>query len=1758
MGVPKFYRWISERYPQINQVISDNTLLPDIDNFYLDMNGIIHACTHPNSDDLSNSLSIREMMLGIFRYIDRMVTEIVKPKKVLFMAIDGVAPRAKLNQQRSRRFRSAEERQLNLTKARQDGKVVDDTSIFDSNCITPGTDFMQLVGDHIRWFIRKKIKEDPLWRNLNIIFSGHDVPGEGEHKIMEFIRNERAKPDYDHNVRHCMYGQDADLIMLALTTHEPHFTLLREVINFNFRFGGNNNARQTVIRQTKEAQFQLLHISVLREYIEVDLGMQCAAKVDKERLIDDFIFLTFLVGNDFLPHLPTLDIGEQAFDVIFEAYKELLLKNPGYIVKDGEIGDLKRLEELFSIIGRQESDILKAREVSAKAFNSKRRKYKDATVMSEEDLEDLEEDRQRAFEEAMQEHLSGYSVSEVSTTKAPAASEVSTTSKDFKGRYYFEKFKVVMSSTGQGQMFLSKLMESYLEGLMWCLAYYVKGCISWTWYYPYHYGPMLQDMTNLSVIASRIHFNLGQPFKPFQQLLGCLPPASKNLLPKMYQVLMVGPDSPVIEFYPTEFSVDQDGKKNPWESVVLLPFIDEVRLKAAEAKFCNPSLLSPAEILRNSFGTISHISFNPNIVETYFSCNRDIGLPDILRCQSSATEEQFSISPGAFFKAETLSGTVSPMPGFPTLGVIPIQNITTDSFKINVFGSDSKYRNILIEFAETKIDLTSFDVKILIGRSVFVNYPLLHEARIVAVTTETAEYRAIADSSSGDVSVKKYSRDESTQWRLNSEAEALKYKKGRGLPGTGGLIIGKVEIRLRVCALQGMKQDPVTGARKKVFGVTEADIPIQLALWNPVCEDSRFQETEELPLYKRMPVGSQVVSLSGKFRGLSGTVIGPHSSDMEANKQMLKGKSSSKRRVLDVEFKVPPIAEKPFGYLIANGMADVYFPARTVCQTCNITPSLLGTIVGSLSVEPDGDDLGLNLKRNNQYQLLGYARRIMIGDNVALTTNAWTKGDTVKVIGAVDTSEDVSSPGDKEQSQWEYSNRTIALIQEYCNKFPQLFRSLKTLEYKKKYLPRELFGNERSTEKVQEVLEWMKSKPFFSMQRTSLSTNILPMEAMKEIESTADTIRKQIASTGGLKTWVEKGIPIETLFKGDSHSTYDAPLQYNNTPAKLGDRVVSLTAIGVPFGLKGTVIALHMSTGFVEVIFDEEFVGGKNLHGACSAFRGRLCPWSGLLRTSTDKEYDAVNSFRKSKPSYLQQQQHIPQSNKHIVVEEAVAKKPISIMSAHAKPFEVGSVPGSTQANEEPLRINIRRPPTAVTDSEPQSIVDVSSDDASASTSKASSDVIISDGTGKAALAEAAGHASILDVSSSIRSQQVIPVSYVGYIPEGFPPAMMSSSHSYKQQPLSTCTRSFSLMGSLQQTNEYNKHNPDRPRSISPRSKGKVTETKVKEIHKPQQGHVQPNKATKPSTTIAATTTTTPVGSSVRALSASKSGRDILLGVLHPNDQLKPQGVVSVVCSNDRTSITIASVTTATEVLTLNDTDNHSRKPGVNASIKEKLAYARSCLKIGGTIHDVPAVITTEQGSSAANLYTESLSVTESNDINGVNTASVVISTYSSVNEQNFIPGDDSKVEELIKSPKKSQGEKLLLQVLKSGTATGAEIQTPKQLVISDFPCSDVEPMVSSAIVEVTEVTTNLDVSGLSKPSASSSMMEKLVYAKNLHDLKKDIGTGSTSASIATSSESKHMPVASGPVPPAPVPGVQKTTHLIPSKILVNHRRNVK
>lgn len=247
----------------VGEGLSNNAMM--VDNFYLDMNGIIHTCTHMNDDKLI-PLNEQDMFLRIFAYTDRLY-KLVNPKRQMFLAVDGVAPRAKMNQQRSRRFRSSKEREALIAEHIAKEGQLPDVESFDSNCITPGTEFMYRLSIAFRSWIEHKMKTDPFWQNgAEVIFSGPDVPGEGEHKVMDLIRDERARdPAYvPGKYRHCLYGLDADLIMLSLVTHEPYFVLLREKIALR----KEPKMTKDVLAYTQE-DFECLEITILRRMLKL-------------------------------------------------------------------------------------------------------------------------------------------------------------------------------------------------------------------------------------------------------------------------------------------------------------------------------------------------------------------------------------------------------------------------------------------------------------------------------------------------------------------------------------------------------------------------------------------------------------------------------------------------------------------------------------------------------------------------------------------------------------------------------------------------------------------------------------------------------------------------------------------------------------------------------------------------------------------------------------------------------------------------------------------------------------------------------------------------------------------------------------------------------------------------------------------------------------------------------------------------------------------------------------------------------------------------------------------------------------------------------------------------------------------------------------------------------------------------------------------------------------------------------------------------
>lgn len=397
MGVPSFFRWLSRKYPKIispvleeQPQVMDGVTLPidyaapnpngELDNLYLDMNGIVHPCSHPENKPPPETED--EMLLAVFEYTNR-VLNMARPRKVLMIAVDGVAPRAKMNQQRSRRFRSARDAQVEneareqIMREREEiGEHIDESvknkKTWDSNAITPGTPFMDKLASALRYWISFKLSTDPGWKNLQVIISDATVPGEGEHKIMNFVRSQRADPQYNPNTTHCIYGLDADLIFLGLATHEPHFKILREDVfaqnnrkrhNFKDSMNMTEEEKQAIAQQDSEKPFLWLHISVLREYLAAELWVpKLSMPFNLERAIDDWVFMCFFCGNDFLPHLPSLDVRENSIDILLDIWKVVLPSLKSYMTCDGEL-NLQSVEILLGHLGAREGDIFKTRHI---------------------------------------------------------------------------------------------------------------------------------------------------------------------------------------------------------------------------------------------------------------------------------------------------------------------------------------------------------------------------------------------------------------------------------------------------------------------------------------------------------------------------------------------------------------------------------------------------------------------------------------------------------------------------------------------------------------------------------------------------------------------------------------------------------------------------------------------------------------------------------------------------------------------------------------------------------------------------------------------------------------------------------------------------------------------------------------------------------------------------------------------------------------------------------------------------------------------------------------------------------------------------------------------------------------------------------------------------------------------------------------------------------------------------------------------------
>uniref|UniRef100_A0A8B9GLE6 5'-3' exoribonuclease 1 n=1 Tax=Amazona collaria TaxID=241587 RepID=A0A8B9GLE6_9PSIT len=1180
MGVPKFYRWISERYPCLSQVLKEHQI-PEFDNLYLDMNGIIHQCSHPNDDDVHFRISEDKIFADIFHYLE-VLFRIIKPRKVFFMAVDGVAPRAKMNQQRGRRFRSAKEAEDKIKKALEKGETLPTEARFDSNCITPGTEFMARLHEHLKYFVNMKISTDKSWQGVTVYLSGHETPGEGEHKIMEFIRSEKAKPHHDPNTRHCLYGLDADLIMLGLTSHEAHFALLREEV----RFGGKKSQRACA---PEETTFHLLHLSLMREYIDYEFSPvkdKISFEYNIERIIDDWILMGFLVGNDFIPHLPHLHINHDALPLLYRTYMAILPELGGYINENGHL-NLKRFEKYLTRLSDFDREHFSEVFVDLKWFESKvGNKYlNEAAGIAAEEARKIKQKKQQAQENsiclAALEKNEGEVTPKTVVEDEPEDDDLFETEfRQYKRTYYMTKMGVEVVSDD----FLADQAECYVQAIQWILHYYYHGVQSWSWYYPYHYAPYLSDIRNIGEL--KMKFELGKPFMPFEQLLAVLPAASKDLLPKCYQHLMISQDSPIIEYYPPDFKTDLNGKQQEWEAVVLIPFIDEKRLLLA-MESCN-KCLKEEEKRRNTHSACLMYWYAKDVEFQYLSPWPE-KFPAIERCHT-----RYKTIPLDAWHVEITHNKITKTNksalyfcGFPTLKHIKHKFYLRKS-GVQVFQQSSHGENMMLEIianGNSKEQVIENVASSVLGKRVFVNWPHLEEARVVAVSDgETKFYleephgtqKLYMGNAVPPTKVAYVGDKEQSSWFKDIQGISEHYQRRKGI------IIHETSIVVYAQLLTGnryqLKQNGEVYLEKQ-WSKQVLPFVYQTVVKDIKAFDSHFSNIRTLD--DLFPPGSTAFMLGSPYYGCMGEV-------QDSRDVITEGR-------IRVVFSIP--CEPQLDPLIQNQhkYSVKYNPAYVLASRLGVSGYLVSRFTGSIFIgrgskkNPHGEqkaNVGLNLKFNKK--------------------NEEVPGYTKKV-----------------GNEWTYSSAVEQLLAEYLERVPELFsyiakNSQEDIFYEDDIWPGE---DENGAEKVQEIVAWLKAHPVSALSRASCDLQILDAAIVEKIEEEIEKC-KQRKSNKKVRVTVKPHLLYRPL-EQQNGVIPDRDAEY-----KLFDRVVNVREnFSVPVGLRGTIIGIKGASRetdvLFEVLFDEEFLGGLTIR--CSPSRGYRLPSSALINLSHGSRSEVGN-----------------------------------------------------------------------------------------------------------------------------------------------------------------------------------------------------------------------------------------------------------------------------------------------------------------------------------------------------------------------------------------------------------------------------------------------------------------------------------------------------------------------------------------------------
>ena len=572
MGIPSYFTKVVKAY---RHILKDMKYLSQVNNLYMDCNSLIYDAVknNPTYDKGRPREYEKELIKMVCNKIDFYV-DLLKPKTRVFIAFDGVAPVAKLSQQRDRRYKSWYTAQI-----QRDIEGAGYKEAWNTSAITPGTNFMRQLNEEVSTYFSKKSGTSGDAKALEYIVSSSSESGEGEHKIFEYMRK---YPEYHNSpdTTTLVYGLDADLIMLTL--NHLHITknlyLFRETPEFIKSVDSTLDANKDYLLDIPELADSIIkYINNAEPDVEVSTGggstrgytgardlSKLKEKRDNEiNRITDYIFMCFLLGNDFMPHFPALNIRTVGIDILLNVYRETLGKTDKYLTEGNKIV-WKNFHEFIENIAKQEDTLLmeehKKRDKFARRLgdggggghNSNHNNMRDnrsernafnrdlnknqhiSSSFSKNDkkvLYDTEEVLGEGVDIQKMDDLLMLPMKERSVEKY-----INPFAKDWEYRYYKALFDIEVTDDRRRQICIN-----YLEGLEWTFNYYMSGCIDWRWCYNYHYAPLFKDLIKYipHMDTQFLKRKDKHTIEDFVQLCYVLPRQNLNLLPVEVNIVLM-------------------------------------------------------------------------------------------------------------------------------------------------------------------------------------------------------------------------------------------------------------------------------------------------------------------------------------------------------------------------------------------------------------------------------------------------------------------------------------------------------------------------------------------------------------------------------------------------------------------------------------------------------------------------------------------------------------------------------------------------------------------------------------------------------------------------------------------------------------------------------------------------------------------------------------------------------------------------------------------------------------------------------------------------------------------------------------------------------------------------------------------------------------------------------------------------------------------------------------------------------------------